>query len=126
MRGRGRATFWRLRGLLQGVRVRGREARRRGRSRRGPGRPRLWASRRAGLPGRPGRRPGSRWSRRCQWSGPSWTAYLSFEGVELVGEGDQGLVVAGRRSEEEGVQGLSVAVEMGGQGGKQGFGRVRL
>lgn len=55
-------------------------------------------------------------------------AYLSFEGVELVGEGDEGRVVAGWRPEEEGVQGLSVALaaELGGQGGEQGLGRVRL
>ena len=39
---------------------------------------------------------------------------------------DEGRVVAGRRAEEEGVQGLSVAVEVGGQGGEQCLGRVRL
>src|SRR3954447_22362752 len=109
MRGRGQATFWRPRGLLQVERVRGREGRRRGRSRRGPGRPRLWRSRRAGPPGRRGRGPGPRGGRRWQWSGPSWTAYLSVEGVELVGEGDEGRVVAGRRAEEERVHGLSVS-----------------
>lgn len=43
----------------------------------------------------------------------------------MVGEGDEGRVVAGRRAEEERVQELSVAVEMGGQGGEQGLGRVR-
>lgn len=46
----------------------------------------------------------------------------------MVGQGDEGCVVAGRRAEEQGVQGLSVAVgaEMGGQGGEQGLGRVCL
>ncbi|GDY74620.1 hypothetical protein SAV31267_041050 [Streptomyces avermitilis] len=44
----------------------------------------------------------------------------------MVGECDQGRVVAGRRPEEQGVQGLSVVAEVGGQGGEQGFGRVRL
>jgi hypothetical protein len=44
----------------------------------------------------------------------------------LVGKCDEGRVVAGRRAEEEGVQGLSVAVEVGGERGEQGFGRVRL
>lgn len=44
----------------------------------------------------------------------------------MVGEGDEGGVVAGRRAEEERVQGLSVAAEMGGQGGEQDLGRVRL
>ncbi len=47
----------------------------------------------------------------------------------MVGEGDEGRVVAGRRAEEEGVQGPSVAVcvvEVGGQGGEQGLGRVCL
>lgn len=43
----------------------------------------------------------------------------------MVGEGDEGPVVAGRRAEEEGVEGLSVAVQVGGQGGEQGLGRVR-
>ena len=31
----------------------------------------------------------------------------------MVGEGDEGRVVAGRRPEEQGMQGLSVAVEVG-------------
>lgn len=45
----------------------------------------------------------------------------------MVDEGDEGRVVAGRRPEEEGVQGgLSVAVELGGQGGEQCLGRVSL
>lgn len=46
----------------------------------------------------------------------------------MVGEGDEGRVVTGRRAEEEGLQGLSVgvAVQVGGQCRKQGFGRVRL
>lgn len=46
----------------------------------------------------------------------------------MVGESDECCVVAGWRAEEEGVQGLSVAmvVEVGGQGGEQGLGRVRL
>ena len=46
----------------------------------------------------------------------------------MVGERDEGGVVAGRRAVEEGLQGLSVSVtaEVGGQGGEQGFGRVRL
>lgn len=44
----------------------------------------------------------------------------------MVGEGDKGRVVAGRRAEEERVQGLPGAVEMGGQSGEQGLGRVRL
>lgn len=46
----------------------------------------------------------------------------------MVGEGDEGGVVAGRRAEEEGMQGLSVSVvvEVGGQSGEQGLGRVCL
>lgn len=44
----------------------------------------------------------------------------------MVGKCDEGRVVAGRRPEEEDVQGLSVAVEVGGERGEQGFGRVRL
>lgn len=46
----------------------------------------------------------------------------------MVGEGDECRVVAGRRAEEESVQGLtvSVVVEVGGQRGEQGLGRVRL
>lgn len=44
----------------------------------------------------------------------------------MVGERDQGRVVARRWAEEERVQGLSVAVEVGGQGGDECLGRVRL
>lgn len=46
----------------------------------------------------------------------------------MVGEGDECCVVAGWRAEEEDVQALSVSVvvEVGGQGGEQGLGRVRL
>src|SRR5690606_25320766 len=125
-RGHGRGGSWRRRGRLRGGRGRGRAGRRRGRSPRGPGRPRPWRSRHAGPPGTPGRRPDPRCARRCQWSGPSWTAYLSFEGVELVGEPDEGCVVAGWRAEEEGVERLSVALEVGGQGGEQSLGCVCL
>lgn len=53
-------------------------------------------------------------------------AYLSFEGVELVGEGYQGRVVGGRRAEEQGARVLAGGVECGGQGGEQGLGRVGL
>lgn len=44
----------------------------------------------------------------------------------MVGECDEGRVVTGRRTEEERVQGLSGAVEIGGQSGEQCLGRVRL
>lgn len=44
----------------------------------------------------------------------------------MVGERDEGCVVAGRRAEEQGGQCLSVVVEMRGQSGEQGFGRVCL